>query len=635
MQRFHDDVQAAKPGAPHHHPRLLFGPEDVPRLRAFAETDDGRAILTAMNRAFEREMDGITIGSHAAGHALRFVLSGNQRHADEARRIVEKTIEGVSYGQSDPLWPSAHEKMIFRVPAAVGVAIAYDLFWPAWEADFRRKVAAELDRLARQFLRGGGQGFNDRPYSNWMGTTQAGAGVLILAAMGDEGATHNLHRQLGQAERGFFDYMRAAYGDRGWCVEGFNYIRYTMTTSGLPFLNALTRHRGRDVVTGTPAEWLAPLYVKHLVPGDETPYVPFFGLNYPCTERQVTGFQQMWEQTRWRSADLVMALGAARKKDRGPLRWAIEHIEGREGNGTFGIYKPGDAMFALANLALDETSPSNPASTYAPVLADEKLGYYLLRRRYADADDSVIAHHLNLNPRPASYSFKDAGGFRLYALGTRWADQQSRRDRTWSRPEDEREPNIARAMENIVQVPQTNGWPGGRLLESRIDQDAGSFIVTSDLSAAYSDGGQRLADAEPGEIEAERSFAADLSGRAGVEALVAITDRFKGPGEKVWTMHTAGRPEVMEDGFIIHGEHDATLRARFLVPEAPRLRIVEGDETHTIEARGGDDFFVVMTVQRGAAPRAAVEGEGFDAQVTLGACRVRIEDRRLQLEVAE
>lgn len=595
------------------HPRLVFGSEERAAVRAMAATAEGEAIVRRLKALLEEEADGITVGSHAAGWALRYVLEEDKGHAAQARQWVEKAMAGVAFGDSPPLWKSDY-KMIFRTKAAVDVALAYDLCGEAWDAAFRRQVAGELDRLAREFTRGGGKGFNNKPTSNWVGNTKAAGGFLALAVAGDEGAGEDLPAVAATAKAGFFEYLQNAYGDAGWCAEGFNYMRYPLTTSGFQFLQALTRAEGRDVVSGTPAEHIMPMYVTQMVAGKGGVYVPFFGLSYPFRGREVTGFEMMYERTRWRSGDLVMGMGSAPERVRPAVRWMVERAFGEQGDGSYDVGKPADAIYALANLAC-VAEARNPGEVLPRARADKELGYFVMRKGWRDGGDAVAAISANARPRPGTYSFQDAGSFRLYAYGTRWADQGSRKDRKW-------EVGISRALENVVQIAGTNGWGAGKVLSAVVEAD-GSAAVAMDIAGAYGKG-EALSDWKAGEVTARRAFAVDYSEASGHGVLAAVVDDLAGPGEKRWVMHTAGQAEATERGFRITGSDGATLEATVIAPAKAQVAIVEGQETHAVTILGGDGFFVVMTIQpRGGHAVPRVEGVGLGAEVRVGGRRVR------------
>lgn len=105
------------------HPRILFRKADVPKLREKANTPFGRTML--------ERFEG------AAGAGMRYQLTGEPRFADEARVLVEKLIADMSNGDKmvrSRVWGWRLEQ----------VALAYDLCYDAWPADFRRRVADHL-----------------------------------------------------------------------------------------------------------------------------------------------------------------------------------------------------------------------------------------------------------------------------------------------------------------------------------------------------------------------------------------------------------------------------------------------------------------------------------------------------------
>ena len=99
----------------------------------------------------------------------------------------------------------------------------------------------------------------------------------------------------------------------------------------------------------------------------------------------------------------------------------------------------------------------------------------------------------------------------------------------------------------------------------------------------------------------------------------------------LWVMHTAGKVTLESQGFTITSDSGATLNGRFILPEAVKLTYETTDTGGKIQASGYNQFFVVMTVQKGNAPPIKVEGRGLNSVVRVGEQRVQFQGDRLQL----
>jgi hypothetical protein len=209
-----------------------------------------------------------------------------------------------------------------------------------------------------------------------------------------------------------------------------------------------------------------------------------------------------------------------------------------------------------------------------------------------------------------------------------------------------------------------------RLTHSRFDPD-GSGVVTFDMGDVYATvnpaergrkslyeryGGLRRASAfaDTG-ITGTRSLAVDYSGRSGAPCLLAIADKIRGGKSKVWVWQlgqAAGKNPVndlantkVEGNTFTITKGDATLRGTFVLPQNVKLsaevrnqRMVGGAASVAgkvlerpiagVFAEGGNDFLVVVTIQRGAAPEVKVEGEKAhvgDRVVAVGGQGVKVE----------
>lgn len=175
-----------------------------------------------------------------------------------------------------------------------------------------------------------------------------------------------------------------------------------------------------------------------------------------------------------------------------------------------------------------------------------------------------------------------------------------------------------------------------------------------------------------------RAFAVDYSGKSGAPCLVALVDRVGNYEDPVWTWQIGDLtqalgsdakveidaskdwareplPETMPvwtesgitietDGFRIDKAGGKTLRATFVTPKPVTVKAEMLTKTvkvpknihkkgrAVLSVAGGQAFFVVMTIQKGEAPKVVAEGEGLDAVVTVGERKVRFDGEKILFE---
>jgi hypothetical protein len=159
------------------HPRLAFRKSDIDALRAAAKTPKGQAILARLSELLAQPMEEDP-ASHAAGHALLYLLDGQPRDAQAARAGVKYTLDR---GLTHATYDAAGVQMI-------GVALAYDLCGHAWDDRFRWSVARALSHRSDTLLDFGEHsttGFTQDPASPWQALARGGAGVCALAVLND------------------------------------------------------------------------------------------------------------------------------------------------------------------------------------------------------------------------------------------------------------------------------------------------------------------------------------------------------------------------------------------------------------------------------------------------------------------
>ena len=617
------------------HPRLFFNAEDVTGLRAHGQLPAGQAMIARLDALLATEPTPLLIGNQAAGWALRYVLGGDPRAADRALVLCENAIAD---RRSDEEHATGHEARLghepnpdlARVPAVVGVAFAYDLCATAWPAERRAAIARALESSAGQLVRNGDPGDNTRTASVEHAMVLSAGGLAALAVAGDSDVTMEAIATARLARNGLMRHL-AEYGDRGWPREGFNALRCALSQSMAAFIIAWRHTQGEDLAAQSAARWFAPLYtmlaVPPAAPTDRAgPGAPFFGQgNFSNAAQQP---YPAWERSDQRGGDLAALLGVADAGSRAALLWTYDRCFGLAGDRTFDIQKPGDALFALLNYPFGDTA-LNPGVAASRVWRDDRAGVYFFRSEWDDGADDLAAITANNEPVRGLGSFADAGSFRLLALGGRWAVQRQR-----DRADLE---TVSREKENVVVIPGTHGWLGGRVTQVLAQPD-GSGEISINLDAVYTvaptDG--RPARLEPTldlGIRAQRSWAVDYSGVSGAPVLAVVVDRISGGPARRWLLHTQEREvKLRTDGFDLRAANGATLHATVIAPAKPRLTVARGEWTDTVAIDGEGDFFVVMTVQNEAAPAVQSDGEGLRAVVRIGHRIVHYDGNGLALD---
>ena len=134
---------------------------------------------------------------------------------------------------------------------------------------------------------------------------------------------------------------------------------------------------------------------------------------------------------------------------------------------------------------------------------------------------------------------------------------------------------------------------------------------------------------EGGPFEGQRVFGVDYTGASGAAALFVVADGLTGVSgaQRVWVMHTAEDLDVTANGatFTIAGEQ-ASLRGTILLPRDAVFEHNRGGPWNflTVETTG-ERIEVVMTLQRGPAPKVSATDGGLSAGVKVGKRVVRLE----------
>jgi hypothetical protein len=439
------------------------------------------------------------------------------------------------------------------------------------------------------------------------------------------------------SRRVMYQFCREAHGSGGYHGEGGGYFAETIQCGPHRYLAGYRTMFGRDVSTLRDASAYLPRLMMARV--------------YPPGGKPVSQNINSKVQPDAEATSVCFALVPDEYKPAVLWNWNLEAGGDplKPDLAKLGRINPVDA---LVHYPLD-LAPRPPGEILPLAWEAPDLGHYTFRNAWAGADD-IVFQVLGRQRPNQGWGGPDAGAVRLLGFGKVWgAGNEEREARRW--------------LESVVNFPGddrfTLGRPG-RVTRAVAGKD-GSGAVTIDLTDLYYDkslksglprfekNGFRWEGTAKPLMTAVRSVAVDYSGRCGAPMLLAIADRFEGPGEKVWTWQVpdANAVKAAPGGFTVE-QDGASLAATFLAPRPVEIAASAAGvkttksagnragsemtiQVQAVTARAADAedgrFLVVMTLQRGAAPPVAVSGEGLSATARVGGRTVRFDGRDVSI----
>jgi hypothetical protein len=361
-----------------------------------------------------------------------------------------------------------------------------------------------------------------------------------------------------------------------------------------------------------------------------------------------------------------------REAHRPAVLWGWRRHAGLAGDGPPLAVLEGDPVRAFLHYPL-EGKAKPPAGILPLTWQAPTLGFYGFRSAWSGGDDFITQVFLKAQPT-GGWNGPNAGTFRLRGLGHVWADGPTDRNRH-------------RWEESVVMLPEDpeiNASACARLTHIETFDD-GSGVLSMNLDDVYASRqtdhrgkGMRLYERYGGIRQDEafvdtgitgvRSIGVDYSGASGAPCLLAVADRIRGGGRKVWVwqLHAPGKkgkkkdeggPSLVDrtrtDGrrFTVTRPDGTSLTATFATGQRPvaevRRTTMKGRAgssagktlqrpIHGVFAEDDDGaFLVVVTIQRNEPPEVRVQGKGLGAVVTVGKRIVRFDGRRIVFDEAE
>ena len=433
---------------PGEHPRLFFRRNDLPSLRARAQTPEGKQIITLLKRslgggeamptqysaAVKANDDSGPIGFgayslwHGSGFGLLWQITGEKRYADLGRQCVEKALAG-QY-DSDSRYAFINPRALLRAGPAFGaMAMAYDLCYDGWDEEFRRMVATQIMTVKFPSTPDGSLLFQQlalkpmlKPQSNHWGLQVGGAGLAALALRGDPGVDHVLiENYLASIEHNLIKQLQSGYGEDGYFYEHEGPGQINSTLSLIPFLQALRVADGKDYVSAVKpnARWITLRWTMELLPSADG------SVSFPCNagaSRAGYGGQFFERGGGHFAGQFGQGFGVIPPRFAPAMLWVYQHLVEpgeqslyaikQEGPGTDAVTwavenkptkgrllpneksydclsYPQRAVLSFVNWPV-AIKPENPETVMPKFIEDPVMGHYVMRNRWQDANDIIV-----------------------------------------------------------------------------------------------------------------------------------------------------------------------------------------------------------------------------------------------------
>lgn len=375
------------------------------------------------------------------------------------------------------------------------------------------------------------------------------------------------------AQRGVVRWLQSGM-DTGICTELHNYRQSTLRTGILPFLHSYRVCLGKEYVEDIGTRWLLPiLAVRSIGNGRVVHEVGVGGIRDTRTEgagNMMTGWRTIPEA--WRPA----------------MKALYDDVWGLPGDTTFDVTMPDNAVYALINYPVD-LKPGLSEGVLPHFVGGTRKGAFTFRNRYENADDIIVPIWLRSETLGASWKLTDDIVYRVYGFGADWGVI----------------PPMGAARRSKIAGASTKVYEA--------DEAAKTALLVTDMAAP--------ADGSAGD-QYVRTLAVDYSGLSGAPGLFVLMERAKGAAR--WAWPTTGKVSARGADFTVAGPAGATIVGCFITPGT----VSANGGTVSASSRNGL-YITVFTMQKGDAPKIAVEGEGLGSVVTVGGRTVRFEGERV------
>ncbi|MDJ0509553.1 MAG: hypothetical protein QNJ64_09915 [Crocosphaera sp.] len=560
------------------HPRLLFRENQLPALRQKATTKIGQKILKKLQQTLEKPIryDGYVpnAGYHGAGQCFLAVIKQNPEKAQQAWEVVNNAMN------------TTYPRLFELSPAVAGIAIAYDLCYDYWDMDKRTLTTNWLAQKGKLLVQGTpDRGWNPTAWSNWNARARGAAGLAGLAVLKEPKAyfSQNIDVEgfLTIAERNIIRYLETVMGDGGFGTEGDHYTTEPMILTLFPFFAAYHHVKGKNFITQeSNISQVLPNYLMRIVPRDNNYLIPSYGRH-----RYYAG-----------GSLFAMGLESVLPKFLPAIMWGFDNYWGENGDKTFGIKSSLDAIFLLINYPKN-VSIENPDQILNKVFSDQEKGFYVFRNQWKNKNDFVASIYGRRQFLTSSWSYPDAGSFRIWGLGENWAIAGKSENKAKN--------------ENVI-----------------IEENVNPITMQPIYFESQKDGSGMVSLQSQNWL---REFAVDYSKVSGVPGLFVIVDKFDDNLDShTWVMNTKKYVEIDHNSFIIKGDKNVNLKGTFMTPQ--KIDLTYQADEQRIVATGKGDFWVIMTVQKGKIPKLEGVNKGFNSEVIIGERVINFKDNHINFQ---
>ena len=578
------------------HPRLLFGKEDIPKLRSKITVEPIKSMFIKLKDNWESQLKWGSKESpynhsySAVNAAFLYTLTGDKNWAQKSKAKTEWVI------RKSGCWNKNIKGLRLYMHARC-VAMAYDMCYDAWDEEFRKFVSLELKKHGEYIYKKGGREQNKSKASNWQGARFASAGISFLAS--DEPDLDKQIDSCWKRTKTYFDYNLGPNTkiNSGWNTEGLGYQYFAMGNFCGPFSIAIARNKGEDIRKIKPQ--VANSFWSIFAATVQIPsYNGTMGVRPDfCDDNPGTRGEGCYG----------MAFYFAPQEVQAEVKWCYDRLKGAKGDREWDLERAG-ILFSILYYPVDLKEKNPIASDYWKALFNDRNGngMYTFRNAY-DGPNDQLAQFFAKHRAPGGHSGPDSLSFRIIGGGEFFGTGGGRYGKG----------NVYWQSMNTLypQDPAKVSKPSkttGKTIAYGSDGNGGGFIISSiSQSNVYTKNLKRV-------------FIASYDKRSGADAVYIIADT--SDNGKYWQMCALEDVKItaLKNGFTMKGTGKSTLQGISLYNKGS-LNVQTGLRPRGSDARWKNQIIknnsfvhmqsdngkhlVVMTVSEKKHPSVEMTGE--------------------------